>query len=123
VDQYSGRSLKPGPEFDGPVNQVAVVRVFENAPHDGDSPALCIRPKAPGLAVEAVLGGVQAELLEVGWGKIGNGSCRPEELREAFGDLPTILEGGRTDFAALHLLELAIEVVVARILDRRAFRV
>jgi hypothetical protein len=97
--------------------------VFENAPHDGDSPALCIRPKAPGLAVEAVLGGVQAELLEVGWGKVGNGSCGPEELREAFGDLSAILERAWADFAGLHLLELAIEVVVTRILDRRAFRV
>jgi hypothetical protein len=96
--------------------------VFENAPHDGDSPALGIRPKAPGLAVEAVLGGVQAELLEVGWGKVGNGSCGPEELREAFGDLSAILERAWADFPCLHFLKLVIEVGVTGILDRGAFR-
>jgi hypothetical protein len=94
--------------------------MLENAPHDGNNPALSVRAKAFGLAGQAMSGDVEAQLLKIGWSKVRNCSRGAEDPGETLSNATARLKRAWADFVGLGFLELVVEVIVAGVLDGEA---
>jgi hypothetical protein len=97
--------------------------MLENASHNGNNPALSVRAKAFGLAGQAMSGDVEAQLLKIGWSKVRNCSRGAKKPCETLSNATARLKRAWADFAGLDFLELVVEIVVTRVLDREAPRV